>query len=329
MDLLFLDAAFSICSSPIDDYTSAVWKLKWDADDECSVELPVRHLSEALAATFIYNPDANSTMIITMVAYTREKITISGVGLTAMLNWRAVAGSDETYAADTPAASSAAALINSNISGARSLYGMQIINSAGEGKLTDEIKVSQGAKLGESVRSLLKPCEYGLRCVWLDSEGALKLIIKEGLDRTQDQSVNGFALFSSSFGNLKSFSYSKSFSGWANYALNASGSLDRSLNDPRREVWVSDAGDFAKTLDDSEPVISGQAETDDVSGFRFGVDYDLGDLADVRDEQSGLEMSARIIQIDLVYEGGRRRVIPTIGDGKPTIASIIKKIAKG
>lgn len=328
MDLLLCGADFTPCSNPIDDFKSLTWTRKWYDADVFALELPPKYFSAALSAAYAYNPDESQFMRVESVNYGDGNVEVDGRGLKSLLDLRVLLA-DVTVSAGANVETTMRGLVSSNTSGARAITGLSLDTAGGYSEtVAEETKLSAGTALSDALWTLCKPVELSW-AITRDSSGNLKFGVLRGLDRTTAQTANGYAIFSTSFENLKSLKYSRCVTDWRNVAVSETGSLDRSGTDERREVYCSDSGDFAETLDDRKIELTCTVEAYDDAILRYGDGYALGDKASVSDEQSGIAMDDRIVQVDLVYEGERRRVLPHIGTGEPSIKKILKNLVEG
>lgn len=186
----------------------------------------------------------------------------------------------------------------------------------------------------------------------------LRLVIWKGLDRTDDQTENSWAVFSDKFKNVKDVVYDRDESEYKNYAYVAGegeGSArvvveidNRSDPDEeRRELYV-DARDLqketeTKTYTDAEyeqllrqrgleklkeydliETVSSNIETH--ANLVYGEDYDLGDRCTYQNLDVGIECTKRITEIEEIYEGAKQTLNITFGtDSATSIHKIIKK----
>lgn len=184
--------------------------------------------------------------------------------------------------------------------------------------------------------------------------------VSEGRNLTATQSVNPPVIFAPQFDSLKTLEYANSDLNYRSvaYVAGAGEGADRRIvvvgdatGMDRYELFV-DARDIQETKDvdgvetpipeaeiiaslterglqklaeySREEYLSAQILTQ--SPFIYEVDYDLGDVVTVKNDDWGIGMDARITEITEIYEAGRPiQIEATFGIGRPTFADVIKK----
>ena len=180
----------------------------------------------------------------------------------------------------------------------------------------------------------------------------------KGLDRTDQQNVNSWAVFSDTFQNVKTFSYDLDSSDYRNFAYIAgegegsdrtvtSVDIRESATEERRELYV-DARDLqqtttSRTYTDAEYESLLQqrgrqklaeynqrqkveSDVDPDANLVYGVDFDLGDICTVMKSSIGIAVDTRITEIRETIEGASRTVDVIFGEDSPTnIRKIIRR----
>ncbi len=177
--------------------------------------------------------------------------------------------------------------------------------------------------------------------------------IAEGVDRSYGQSENSRVIFSRSFENILSSSYTSSFEGYRNlaYAGGAGEGADRTVlkitaedSEPedweRREIFL-DLGslgvvetDTAMSLSDEalhkmkeyvriETLTASIAET---KSFEYLEKWDLGDKVTVVNKAAGVRLNTRITEVSERYESGSCGVDVTFGAPKAELGRVIRSI---
>lgn len=188
-------------------------------------------------------------------------------------------------------------------------------------------KQVRGDYLDEAIINICTAYNYGWDVFIYD--GSLVFIIYEGLDRSYNQNVRPYVVFSPEFDNLYTTDYQLMTEGYANTALIAgegegTARKTTTINDSytglaRSEIFV-DARDLSQNADSSEAseIISDSdyidllkergaekiaelATTEGFSGeilsnitFRYGTDFDLGDIVTVINEY-GISREVRVL----------------------------------
>lgn len=223
-----------------------------------------------------------------------------------------------------------------------------------------------GDSLGEKLYEVEQTQELSHRLVYDYEENTLTFEVWEGLDRTEDQEENSPAVFSNKFYNIKSASYDRDESAYANFAYVAgedSGSnrvlvevdARTSADEERREIYV-DARDLQSEYEDDSgnkktytaveykellrqrgleklaeyaKVETVNSDIDAGANLVYMKDFDLGDLCTYQDTSVGIECVERITQLQETYEGSKMTLSVTFGtDEATTINKIIKREAK-
>lgn len=202
-----------------------------------------------------------------------------------------------------------------------------------------------GGQLATVAYTKLKTVQHSLRCRYNYQANTITAEVWQGLDRTQEQTVNPFVTFSDGFGNLTEVDASTDTSNYKNYAIVcgqdqaenrkvayvdlSGGGYKRILYvDARSERWDPDKQTEAEYLAGLQQIgldklldytiiinVDIQAAA---SGFVYLQDWDLGDLVDVIVSDIGLTMQARIITVREVFKEGNHTIEIELGDKKLT-----------
>ena len=199
-----------------------------------------------------------------------------------------------------------------------------------------------GDQLDEVTWALLKLSGKSQRLVYDFDAGRIRYSVWQGLDRTQSQNVNAYALFSDLSGNTERITLDEDESGYRNMALIALSDKETITVDQRKageaSRWIFvDAIDGSPSGGQTEAqyrsalrlkamqelarwpkVISIEAATIQ-SGLLYLRDYDLGDLCDVVSNEYGKSYESRIVEIREVFKEGQHEVEIVFGDKIPTV----------
>ncbi len=215
-----------------------------------------------------------------------------------------------------------------------------------------------GANLSEWLYDIGNTEEISHRVLFDYLTDTLRFEVWQGKDRTDNQDVNSWAIFSNSFCNIKSAQYERNKSSYKNFAYVAGegeGSnrtvieVDaRKPGEKRREIWV-DARDLqrqdsnGKTINETEyrallrnrgteklqeyPMIETvNSDIDAGANLIYRKDFDIGDLCTYINTEIGVETEKRITEIMEVYEGGAESISVTFGtDEIETVEQLIKR----
>ena len=205
----------------------------------------------------------------------------------------------------------------------------------------------QSKKIGESLYSTLKPLEMGWRIRYNADNDALAFETWQGLDRTQEQRENEWALFADDSVNTVSFSYTQDESQYKNHALifygrQSSGypyRYDYSLtHDPyegRRMLLLNMDDDLTteqriekakEELAKYKVSLNAKIEVMQV-GYLYLTDYDLGDKVNVACHTLGHAFSSRIEEVDEIFKNGTHTVKLVIGELEKTVYQQVARYA--
>lgn len=276
-------------------------------------------------------------------------VTLSGHFLESMLNWKVIEF-DEIKPADTEHPTAVAR----KLVGRWYVYDNESPNNppiAREGAKNlgtpTHYESVEGERLGDVTYRLLQADEYSQYIRYNSETGKLNWAIWQGVDRTSVQSTNSYAMFSQSFGNVDEMTVTLDTSAYCNiafmvYANKAGGDVRTTgyakgytSTKPARYLYHNsgvDPEEYAtdakitqavkaegKLLLDTEyaPIVNIEAKVNQ-RNLCYLSNYDLGDKVDVRDDITGTELSARIIEVNEVWQGGRHEVSLQFGNKIPT-----------
>lgn len=198
-----------------------------------------------------------------------------------------------------------------------------------------------GTNLLEAVSEICKTYGVGFKCVFYQSNIlGIKFSVYQGKDRTYNQSVNPWVVFSDEYDNLLSSEYEENYTSMANAVLVAGEGegLDRttawvtdgSTDLNRREIYkdqrqirsndgeISDA-EYQQLLESAGKEAMTKYTTAFTGTVYFGnikykQDVDLGDLCVIENSRWGISMNARLVEvIESVAETGEYSIVPTFG----------------
>lgn len=333
----------------IDDATSIIWVQRFN--DAGEFELYIRATSEKLKLfsegdVFITRPDSDIAMYVQTIKLDTDQesgdyITVSGRSAEIMLAWRVVqfimfSGSSETA---------------ENI--IRFLFTMKFI-TAGVGQISWlSIEESHGWEDGDTHqytgRSLLEIFNglcvmhnYGFKFHWTGAGFEFQLY--KGTDRSFDQNVNPFVVFSPEFENLGNTEYTKDTSEYANAAivggegegtartfvsvaeqgktgfyfrqvyLDARNSAQEDLTDEQYKTQL--ANDGKEQLEQLKVTTEYVGEIINANTYTYGVDYFLGDKVSTKNEY-GIRGNATVTEITEVEDANGYRLVPTLSEWTP------------
>lgn len=178
--------------------------------------------------------------------------------------------------------------------------------------------------------------------MWLDTENQRWVFdVIEGRDLTANQDILPPVIFSVDFENIGRRHFIESLLNYKNvaYAGGKGEEEERLIQQigevtglSRRETFLdcSNAEDIVELkeignqkLKELDKIIAFEADIIPNDSFRYEEDYDLGDVVTLRDEEWGIVMNARIVEIKEIYEG-EFRLEHTFGRNIPDIIDKLK-----
>ncbi|MBQ8640653.1 MAG: hypothetical protein IJ480_00415 [Clostridia bacterium] len=336
MELYFLNGRFETISSPVDTAVSVVWSLQYHECGVFSVVLPLTGgnmtAAELLSLTgeAVYLCDSTRCGRIETVICRDNLLTLEGRMLECLLYDR-TAPADTVY---TGTAGEAVLAALEQWAGDLPLVREELPEMAGTGVRVMEA----GESLGKFLHRILKPLGASYR-VTLAADGRVRFGLLTGEDRSLDSEPGvSRAIFSEEFGNIASLEQELYRGDVLNrmYVEGSDGTIgiaDRSSGAEQRREGYKKAADIrpadydtaeaylAALVKRGEELLDGAGELSRLSCVaeydtepKYGRDYRLGDICEIRSETMGIRMAARLTAMDVVYEGGTVKLYPYFGD---------------
>lgn len=275
-EVYFLDASLARCCGPMEELRSLVWSERYDACGTFSMELPLTASAAAAEAVFAEVVGQKSLGRVEKLSCDEEKgtLTVGGRMAESLLGDRIILRG--TRAQGTLAAALADVLGQNAVgedAGERAIPHLTLGTFSGledgDGDpLTADLRCG-GEALDEWLREVLADVGASYRICLNAAGDALVLEVYRGLDRTQAQEENSFAVFSTSFASLGNITYTADASEYKNFAFVAGEGegedrvevtvdLRADPDEPLRELFV-DARDLRSTGEDGETVMTAAA----------------------------------------------------------------------
>lgn len=329
MELLLLNEKFELLSHPIDRYYSLIWRERYYDEGDFELHLAADYLETVLRSEYLYNNERDEAMVIEGVEAQddgKRTIKITGRSLESLFRDRVMDA--EGSSSGKVEEISRSAVQTYAMTGSRAI---PLLKLGALGGFTETAAASnkRGAELYEWQRELLRPYEMSFRLHYDYEANSLDYTVYRGLDRTQEQTANTWAIFSTSYENLAQFAYSRSKTDYRNFAIVISSDgtkrveVDKTGGAKRRELYVDtdDGLDTAAMTQLGEQALTEYAMVETVSGevqnganMVYGVDFDLGDLCHIEDAHLGISATARLTEMTTVVENGVARRIPAFGE---------------
>lgn len=344
MELYFLDKDFTVIDI-LDCFSSVVWSEKFHEIGTFTLHFPREYVIRVKDAVYVRTSfaegDVKCGRIECLSVGEDGDCKMSGHLLECLLGDRVIEGSGVYSGTVTDAALSA---VRDN------LRDCGVVIAEEQPLIEGEVSLSYDYnKLAEWLYTVLKPYGASFR-ILLDPETELPVFsLVLGEDRSADSSTGTDpAIFSASFGNIVSFTFSKNESGMKNkvYVEGKDGTvvvIDKSGYAQARELHSDaddiDPADFESTddykkalyarglevLSESADGMEVSAECDADALPHYGTDYSLGDICDVCDNDIGLSFALRLTEVDTVWENNKLTVFPSFGDKIRSIKKLIDR----
>lgn len=331
----------------VDDYISLIWTTRYYEHGDFQIEVPITEENVTMLAIGNYilrNDDPNVGIIekvdLVYSSSSKRVLTIYGRFATQLLGRRIVA--EQTV-----------------VSGAISSCINKLIEDAITNPAINARKISNfviddytiattieaqytGKNLYDIISELAKQYKFGFR-ITLNDDNEFVFTCYEGEDRSYNQNVNPYVIFSDEYDNLINSEYQRDASGIITDVLAAG----EGEGDQRRTIWVTNNEaptginryeyyDDSRNTSSNEGEISDQEYLEqlaedgrmdlttytvtfagecDSTNIHFGVDVNVGDLVTIENSILGLTSTVRIIElIESVSATGAYSIIPTFGE---------------
>lgn len=340
----------------IDSYRSIIWTQRYyePGDFEIWIDATPENIALCRRGRLLYrdmdyeNGTLKSVMIIQLVQLHTSleegnTILLQGKDIKSLLNQRIIW--NQTVFSGTLEANIRKAITENVISPSIAARAIGNFVLAAEMGGTATVKAqATGENLGAWISEQLKVYEIGYDVVV--TGGSFVFSLYRGVDRSYEQSVNPYVVFSPGYENLLGTDYIEDATEYANVAMIAgegSGSSRKTATAgdsivsglDRREVFVdakdlstdTDSGTISTSTYKAQLVTKGEealaehqvgveftGEIQPNVNFTYGVDYFLGDKIEIANEY-GVEASARIIEIIDSEDETGRTVVPTFNSG--------------
>ena len=335
MELLGLDNDFALVKML--RCTNIQWNRRYYDAGDFQLELMANDWDTSIA--YIYTHQRPETGMVEKVeAEHRLKgdfILVSGFFLEGMLNWKI---SNPKHASTGNISAACKSLVSTLMADT----GVTVPSTPDLG--TSAPFDSENERLGDATYAALQKQELSQRIIFDYDTEALLYSVRQGLDRTQNQSANTYAAFSQCFGNIDNLTLITDTSGMRNVAVvqyidegaDATMEIDlRTDSEPKRILFIASSilREDGQSTEDFLAAVESDARTQlaeyqailnleaDVlqRNIYYLSDYDLGDKCDVRDDRLGLAYEARIIEINEVWKNNEHKVGVQFGTKIPTI----------
>ena len=259
MEIILLDQNLNVSHMPIDDVLSLTWQKNWTKCGTFSLYLSGEYFDAVKNSRYLYQSEDQDTVIIENIAYTDNMGKVSfyakGRHLNALL-YDCVIPKTEQLRGNAEAKIRALVQKYAIDDQTQKISKLQLGPLQG---YTESIDTQvTGVELGEALYSLLNPLGMSWELRYDFENDVIYFDIIKGKDRTQDQTENAWATFSTSRENIRSTEYTYNDSDYKNYAYVAGGGegadrvvveVDESHGEKIRALYV-DARDLQPDEED-------------------------------------------------------------------------------
>ena len=341
MQLLALDADFN----PIGyiKYLNLQWIRRYYEPGEYSVQIPIKYYKPNMA--YIYTNERPETGIVQKSEYKTNYqgayMQVSGYFLEYKLNDKIIypryikSGKLEDVAVDMVTKFK------------EDIPLLQVSDGEHRG---DTISIqSTGKNLASQLYEMLQTQDMSFRTRYDYENNQIRFEVWQGLERTMDQTINPFAVFSGQLRNIKNEKITIDNSAAKNYAVVVGNGqyedgnqieviIDQSNGGYKNKVYLDKTSmkydSDSQTLEEYKQslalagletmqksysqVTSISVETVD-RGIKYLEDYDLGDKVEIVVDALQTNLATRIIEVNEVFKKGQHTAVPTFGTKVPKV----------
>jgi len=275
-ELYFLNRSLAVTAGPIDNYVSLVWREQYDACGSFTLVFPMRGelFRAAVSSDYLQVRGRQGLGRIEKISYTGGEsggcVTVSGRMAESLLGDRIL---PRRTTVSGPLCAAVEAIVTANAAanaGERAIPHLTVrvsepMTDADGNPILIEEHVS-GRPMDEWLYEVLGAHGASYRIVPDFAAGTLMFEIYRGLDRTQNQTENAFAVFSASFSSAGEFQFVSDSGDHRNFAYIAGEGegddrvevtldLRTTPDEPRRELYI-DARDLRS--DDGETPLTAE-----------------------------------------------------------------------
>lgn len=337
---------------PTDMTTSVQWNTRYYDAGSFEIHLSVSTvqiedgtLEKYKIAVYVYLEDNGCTGIIQQHEYKDGEYIIKGRTLEFLLNDRVV---DTQFNMNGKAEDVARAIINGFIiNPVNQSRKMKYIYLGSYRGLGEVISYSlRGKQVGECTGEILYTQELSYQLLYDFVKKQIYFEVFEGVDRTQSQNKNTWAVFSKDLGNIKDkseeYTYSNNYKNFAYVAGAGEGSARTIVTvnqvkpgEKLKELWV-DARDLQQSDASytSQLVTRGAQKLSDyqqIESVRFQVQssadivFSIGDKCEYVNKDLNIVTVSRITEISEVWESGGYEKNIVLGEDQLTLPQKVKR----
>lgn len=275
MEFMVLDKNYDAIAM-IDTFTSAIWTVRYDEAGDFELCTPVRldYIQAIQIGNYLWSKESDRLMIIETVEIATDaengpQFMVTGRSLESILERRIIT-SGTTFSGNVQ--SIIISMLNTEVINASMKRRIPLFSY----KLSTDPRITgtsmeftaRGENLYDMICSLCQECKIGWK-ILPKGVGGFEFELFVGTDRSYDQSVNPYVVFSPSFENLLNSNYIKSYKAYKN-SVYAVGTYQKEVI--IKNKYKNDEGDW---------VIEEQTtyEEDEVTAWGFSEDSEPTGLA--------------------------------------------------
>lgn len=328
----------------IDDFISFIWTTRFYTSGDFELCADISRVELLQAGNYVIRKDDNHVGIIEVVKYQRneefqEMVVVSGRFLPAILSRRIISTQTQVSGLISECIKT---LIDENVMNpsvsARQISELSFSSSVTS---TEEMDAQYtGENLLDTISQICETYSIGFDCV-LTSDNQFAFSLYEGVDRSYNQSVNPYVVFSDLYDNLLSSEYDEDQQSYVTDVLVGGEGEGTS----RTMVWTakdsqSGLDRYETFLDASSAVSNDKIITQetyekqleglgleqvttyttafsgevDFTNVELGTDINVGDICVIENSRWGIFINSRLVEaIESVGEDGAYSAFPTFG----------------
>ena len=190
--------------------------------------------------------------------------------------------------------------------------------------------------LGKAIYDLLRTQNMSYKLKYDYAKDTFVFTVYKGLDRTQDQNVNPYVVFSDKFNNINNVTYTVDNSNLRNYYIVKvkkndntvdTYNFDLSNGGKKYQQYLELSGDLSyseikQAVAENSTSYSGITNLDvtpNLDFYKYLDDFNLGDVCDIILSHINVQYTSRITSIYEVYKGDMLEISLELGDKIPSL----------
>lgn len=338
MQLITLDNNVVVCGKMTLPYYDLTWNRKYYETGQFSVQIKASDYVPEMA--YIYTNERPELGMIQGIQYSDDghMIILSGFFYEKKLADKIIYPMFDQYGTRPKFVATAVGKFKADIP--------KLVVGAYEDVGESIQKQETGGTLEDMAHDTLMVDEKAYRCIYDFENDVITFDIYQGVDRTQSQTVNNFVTFSKGFKNIKNVKTKDDSSNYKNYFivggngegadriyvavdLSGGGYQQQLFVDCKNEKYDPDKqtlqeykdGLYQKGVEKAKNYVdihNIEFDAEANKGFKYLIDYDLGDKCDIIIDEVHASYEARIIEINETWNSGKHTVTLTFGNKIPT-----------